>query len=151
MFFVTPCVIFLLSVYPISDCYFAVLIASRLFTADSISSGWLRALPTVNDAAYVNDAIMLCGPVPCVSFGISSPSFVFPSPASFADSSFIYLHSFTLTFASFQLFLQIISCLVITFPLLIVPLPFATLRVCVCVFCVCLVAYGRALTAPTPG
>lgn len=48
-----------------------------------------------------------------------------------------------------KVILQIISCVVIAFPLLTVPLPLATL--CVCVLCVSLVAYGRALTAPTPG
>lgn len=100
---------------------------------------------TVNDAAYVNDAIMLCASVPCVLYGTSSPS----SPAFFADLSLTFFYtpwSPLLLLPSF--ILQIISCAVITFPLLTVALPLATLCVCVCVS---MVAYGRALTAPTPG
>lgn len=85
---------------------------------------------TVNDAAYVNDAIMLCASVPCVLYGTSSPS----SPAFFADLSLTFFYtpwSPLLLLPSF--ILQIISCAVITFPLLTVALPLATLCVCVCV------------------
>lgn len=78
---------------------------------------------------------MLCASVPCVSYGTSSPSFVLPSPALFAESSFTFLHSLSLTFVYSQIY-QIISCVVITFPLLTVPLPLATLCVFVCVLCV---------------
>lgn len=144
-FYCSPCVISPLSVYQVSGCYFVIVI----FAADSISSGWLRALPSVNDAAYVNDAIMLCASVPCVKYGLQ-PVLCFPLFSLLCRSSFTFLHSLSLTFVSSP-FYPLNNILCGNY------LPFTHCAlaschtVCVHVLCVSPVAYGRALTAPTPG
>lgn len=81
---------------------------------------------------------MLCASVPCVSYGTYSPSVVLPSPAFFTDSSSLFYTPRPLLLFLPSFILQIISCVVIAFPLLTVSLPLATLCVCVCVLSVCL-------------
>lgn len=133
-FYGTPCVIFPLTVH----------------TAHSISSGWLRSLLTVKDAVYDNNAIMLCAFFPLCVIHYLQPFLCAPPPqALFVDSSFTFLHSSSLTFVSSQ-FHPSNNLLCGNYP------PFYSLCPCLLPLCVCvcvlsLVAYGRALTAPTPG
>lgn len=82
----------------------------------------------------------------CVFENALEPLILLPSMTVSVALSLISLHPSSFSFVSPPYVPQIMTCVVICFPS-----THCTLASCHSVLCLCLVACGRALTAPTPG